>query len=37
MTTEEIQMLRKLRQVTPEAKTQIIGYVEFMFGTKRMA
>jgi hypothetical protein len=35
MTTEEIQMLRKLRNVTPEAKTQIIGYVEFMFATKR--
>ena len=33
---DEIQMLRKFRQVTPEARTQIVGYVEFMFGTKRV-
>ncbi len=36
MTVEEIQMIRKIRQVTPEGNTQIVGYVEFMFGTKRV-
>lgn len=33
--TDEIQVIRKYRQVTEEAKTQIIGYVEYMFATKR--
>jgi hypothetical protein len=37
MITEEIQMIRKYRQVTPEAKTQILGYVDFMFATKRLS
>lgn len=35
MKPEEIQIIRKFRQVTEEGKTQIIGYVDFMFGTKR--
>jgi hypothetical protein len=37
MSHEEIQILRKFRQVSEEAKTQIIGYVDFMFATKRVA
>ncbi len=37
MTPQEIQMLRKFRQVTPEAKTQVVGYVDFMFATKKKA
>lgn len=32
---EEIQLIRKLRQVSEEAKVQIIGYVDFMFQTKK--
>lgn len=36
MTPAEIQLIRKLRQVPDETKTQIIGYVDFMFGTKRV-
>ncbi len=35
MSAEEIQMVRKYRQVSEEAKTQIIGYVEYMFASKR--
>lgn len=36
MSTEEIQILRKFRQVSDEAKTQILGYVDFTFAsTKR--
>ena len=35
MTGEEIQMLRKFRQVTDEARIQITGYVDFMYGTKK--
>lgn len=35
MSPQEIQLIRKLRQVSEEAKTQIIGYVDFMFATKR--
>jgi hypothetical protein len=30
MSAEEIQMLRKYRQVSEEAKTQIAGYVDYM-------
>ncbi len=30
MSSEEIQMLRKYRQVSEEAKTQIAGYVDYM-------
>lgn len=35
LTMEEIMMLRKYRQITDEGKTQISGYVEFMFANKR--
>jgi len=37
LTIEEIMMLRKYRQVSDEAKTQINGYVDFMFASKRSA
>lgn len=36
MTPAEIQLIRKLRQVSDETKTQIFGYVDFMFATKRI-
>jgi lambda repressor-like predicted transcriptional regulator len=36
MTPAEIQLIRKLRQVSEETKTQIFGYVDFMFATKRV-
>jgi len=36
LTPMEIQLIRKLRQVTDETKTQIFGYVDFMFATKRV-
>jgi hypothetical protein len=32
---EEIQIVRKLRQVTEEGKTQIIGYVDYIFVSKK--
>ncbi len=32
---DEIMMLRKCRQVTDEARTQIAGYVDFMYGSKK--
>ncbi len=35
MTPEEIQMLRKIRQVTEEAKVQIDSYMQFMYSSKR--
>jgi transcriptional regulator with XRE-family HTH domain len=35
LTVDEIMMLRKFRQVTDEARTQIGGYIEFMFASKR--
>jgi lambda repressor-like predicted transcriptional regulator len=35
MRPEEIQMVRKYRQVPEEAKTQIIGYIDYMFASKR--
>ena len=35
LSIEEIMMLRKYRQVSEEAKTQINGYVDFMFASKR--
>lgn len=37
LSIEEIMMLRKYRQVSDEAKTQINGYVDFMFAKKRSA
>lgn len=35
MSADEIQMVRKFQQVSEEKKTQIIGYVEYMFATDR--
>jgi hypothetical protein len=35
MNPVEIQMLRKYRQVSDDAKTQIAGYVDYMFASKR--
>jgi len=35
LSMEEIMMLRKYRQVSDEARTQINGYVDFMFAAKR--
>ncbi len=35
MNSEEIQMLRKFRQVSDDAKTQIFGYVDYLFSSKR--
>jgi hypothetical protein len=34
---EEIMMLRKFRQVTDEARMQIVGFIDFMHGSKRTA
>ncbi len=35
MSVDEIMLLRKYRQVTEEAKTQVVGYIDFMFASKR--
>jgi len=35
VSSDEIQVLRKFRQVSDEARTQIIGYVDYMFASKR--
>lgn len=35
LTTEEVQMIRKYRQVSEDGKTQIVGYIDFMFASKR--
>ncbi|OGW36899.1 MAG: hypothetical protein A2010_19010 [Nitrospirae bacterium GWD2_57_9] len=37
MSADEILMLRKFRQVSEEARTQIAGYVDYMFASKRSA
>ena len=37
LSIDEIMMLRKLRQVSDEARVQIAGYVDFMFASKRNA
>jgi hypothetical protein len=37
LTVDEIMLLRKFRQVSDEARTQINGYVDFMFASKRSA
>jgi len=37
LSVEEIMMLRKIRQVTDEARTQISGFVDFMYASKRVA
>lgn len=36
MSAEEIQMIRKYRQVTGEGQTQIQGYIDYIFQTKRI-
>ena len=35
VSSDEIQILRKYRQVSDEARTQINGYVDYMFASKR--
>ncbi len=35
MSADEILMLRKYRQVSDEARTQITGYIDYMFASKR--
>lgn len=35
ITVEEIQMLRKIRQVSGESKEQVGAYVDFMYASKR--
>jgi hypothetical protein len=35
LSPKEIQIIRKYRQVTEEGKTQIIGYVDFTYATRR--
>ena len=35
LNTEEIQMIRKYRQVSEDGKTQIAGYIDFIFASKR--
>ncbi|HTG00862.1 MAG TPA: hypothetical protein VK654_09775 [Nitrospirota bacterium] len=37
LSIDEIMLLRKFRQVSEEARTQITGYVDFMFASKRSA
>jgi hypothetical protein len=37
VSADEIQLLRKFRQVSDEARTQIVGYVDYMFASKRSA
>lgn len=35
MTAQEIQTVRMFRQISAKAKTQVIGYVDFVFVTKK--
>ncbi len=35
LSMDEIQLVRKIRQVSDEGKTQIAGYVDFMYATKK--
>jgi hypothetical protein len=35
MTPDEIQVLRKYRQVSKDAKTQVVGYIDYMYATKK--
>jgi hypothetical protein len=35
MNNDEIQLIRKFRQVSGEAKTQIHGYVDYMYASKK--
>lgn len=36
LSVDEIQMLRKYRQMSDEARTQIAGYVEYLYTTKKV-
>jgi hypothetical protein len=36
MKPHEIQLMRKARQLTPEEKTHLIAYIEYMFATQRV-
>ncbi len=36
LTMDEIMLLRKFRQVTEVGRTQITGYIDFMFASKRI-
>ncbi len=36
MKPEEIQLVRKLRQVSEDGKKQVLGYVDYMFATQRI-
>ncbi len=35
MSTEEIQIIRKLRQVPEEGRIQVMGYIDYMFASKK--
>jgi hypothetical protein len=37
LSVDELMLLRKYRQVSDEARTQISGYIDFMFASKRSA
>lgn len=37
LSVDEIMMLRKMRQVTDEGRTQISGFVDFLYASKRVA
>lgn len=37
LNADEIQLLRKYRQVSDEARIQIAGYIDYLFGSKRSA
>jgi hypothetical protein len=35
MNMEEIQLVRKYRQVSEEAKTQVVGYIDYLFASQK--
>ena len=37
LSIDEIMLLRKLRQVTDEARTQIAGFIDYLYKSKRAA
>ena len=37
MSPDEIQMMRKYRQVSEKGKTQIVGYVDYMYASKKQS
>jgi hypothetical protein len=37
MKPDEIQLVRKMRQVTDDGRKQICGYVDYMFATQRVS